>query len=130
MKSEFEWSKVKTFRLVSYFLSLICVFLIIKFVKVSSENKILREQYEEKLEREISKKEKLIESYKLQIDLSKRTILRLQNKQTQYEHSLDSLSALKQRTKTVYKEKIIKVDNFNGKELENYFRNKLYKNEF
>ena len=125
MESEFEWSKVKTFRLVCYFLSLICVFLIIKFIKVSSENKTLREQYEEKLEREISKKEKLIDSYKLQIDLSKKTILRLQNKQTQYEHSLDSLSALKQRTKTVYKEKIIKVNDFSGKEVEDYWRNRL-----
>lgn len=125
MESEFEWSKVKTFRLVSYFLSFICVFLIIKFIKVSSENKTLREHYEEKLEREISNKEKLIESYKLEIDLSKKTILRLQNKQTQYEHSLDSLGALKQRTKTVYKEKIIKVNDFSGVEVEDYWRSRL-----
>ena len=125
MGVHFDWNDNRALKGVLAFLAIILVVLLMKFLQIKKENNHLQDAYEQKLQKEIAAKEKVIERYKEQIADSKKAIKDLEIKQTQYEHSLDSLSALKQRTKTVYKEKIIKVNDFSGKEVEDYWRNRL-----
>jgi hypothetical protein len=51
--------------------------------------------------------------------------LQLEEKQAQYEHSLDSLKAVKQKVKTVYRDKIIEVNNFDSQQIEDYWKKKF-----
>ena len=106
-------------------LVLMFVFMLIKYAQVKNDNKSLEAAYEEKLQKEISQKELLIETYLLEIETSKNTIISLKNQRVQYKHSLDSLSAVKQRIRTIYKEKIVEIETFNSIEIENYWKNKF-----
>lgn len=106
-------------------LVLLSAFLLIKYAKSNSENKSLEEAYEQKLQDEIESKETVIKDLKSQIKFSKETISDLESRQDQYEHSLDSLSALKRRIKTIYIDRIVEVETFNATEVENYWKNKF-----
>ena len=106
-------------------LVLLIAFMLIKYAQVRSENKSLEKAYEKRLQDEISEKESLIKDHKAQIEVSKNTIFVLEKQQDQYKHSLDSLSALKQRVKTVYKDRIIELESFSSLEIENYWKHKF-----
>jgi hypothetical protein len=56
-------------------------------------------------------------------------IIALKNNQERYEHSIDSLKLVKNKIKVIYKEKIIEVNSFDNKQVEDYFIYK-FQNEF
>lgn len=129
MKISVEWNKTMTYKLLFGVALLLLVFISVRLLRVQKNLNGLEGVYQKKLEAEINQRRKSIEELEAVIERSKVIILDLEEKQTQYEHSLDSLSALKQRTKTIYKDRIKRVDNFNGVEVENYWKDRLKKNE-
>ena len=129
MKISVEWNKTMTYKLLFGVALLLLVFISVRLLRVQKNLNGLEDVYQKKLEAEINERRESIEELEAVIERSKVIILDLEEKQTQYEHSLDSLSALKQRTKTIYKDRIKRVDNFNGVEVENYWKDRLKKNE-
>jgi chromosome segregation ATPase len=125
MDVNFDWNDNRVLKGVLAFLAILLVVILIKFSQIKKENNHLQDAYEQKLQKEIAAKEKVIESYKEQIADSKKVIADLEIKQTQYEHSLDSLSTLKQRVKTIYKDRIIELQTFHSSDIEDYWRNKF-----
>lgn len=125
MDVHFDWNDNRAVKAVLAFLAIVLVVLFMKFLQIKKENNHLQDAYERKLQKEIAAKEKVIESYKEQIADSKKVIADLEIKQTQYEHSLDSLSALKQRVKTIYKDRLVELQTFHSSDIEDYWRNKF-----
>lgn len=129
MRVNIEWNKTMTYKLLFGVVLLLLIFISVRLLRVQKNLNGLEDVYQKKLQTEINEKREAIEELQAVIKRSKEVISDLKVKQTQYEHSLDSLSALKQRTKTIYKEKIVRVNNFSGVEVENYWKERLKKNE-
>jgi hypothetical protein len=106
-------------------LVLLFAFILIKYSQVKTQNNNLEDAYEKKLQQEISKKEAIIATIKIEIEESKQAIILLEDKQDQYKHSLDSLFKVKQRFKTIYRDRIIELESFNSIEIENYWKTKF-----
>lgn len=114
---------------VNYSLAILIVILIaiifFRWNRNNNERLNLIDLYEEKLQNEIKNKEQEIFSYKSKIEKSKKVIQQLESKQRRYEHSLDSLDAIKKKTIIVYREKIIKAKSFESDEVLDYWKKKF-----
>tara|TARA_R110001606_G_scaffold314613_2_gene461419 strand:- start:3742 stop:4149 length:408 start_codon:yes stop_codon:yes gene_type:complete len=93
----------------------------------NNEKLELMQLYEQKVQDEIISKEKEISFYKTKIEYSKQRIQQLESKQRRYEHSLDSLDAIKNKTIILYREKIIKAKSFKSVEVLDYWKEKFYR---
>jgi hypothetical protein len=107
----------------------VILLLLYQFWALTIQNNQLIEKYEKALELEIQKKEKVIVNYERQINISKNEIKRLITRQAQYEHSLDSLREVKQKVKIIYENRIVEVQNFDSKKVQQYWRKKFKVNE-
>lgn len=125
MRVNIEWNKTMTYKLLFGVVLLLLIFISVRLLRVQKNLNGLEDVYQKKLQTEINERREAIEELQAVIKRSKEVISDLKVKQTQYEHSLDSLSALKQRTRTIYKEKIVRVNNFSGVEVENYWKERL-----
>mgnify|MGYP005988747413 FL=1 len=114
---------------VNYSLAILIVILIaiifFRWNRNNNEKLDLIELYEQRLQNEIQYKEQEINSYKSQIEKSKKVIQQLESKQIQYEHSLDSLDAIRNKTIIVYRDKIIKAKSFQSDEVLDYWIKKF-----
>ena len=77
------------------------------------------------MKQQIEKSEVKIKKYELEIQAKKIRILQLEVQQVQYEHSLDSLQKVKQKVRTIFKDRIVKVNGFNSLEIEDYWKKKF-----
>ncbi len=114
---------------VNYSLAILIVILIaiifFRWNRNNNERLDLIELYEQRLQNEIQYKEQEINSYKSQIEKSKKVIQQLESKQRRYEHSLDSLDAIRNETIIIYRDKIIKAKSFQSDEVLNYWIKKF-----
>ena len=96
-----------------------------KLYNLSKANTDIEKAYQNKMEELRNLSDSKIKNYEAEIQSKKSMILQLEEKQAQYEHSLDSLKAVKQKVKTVYRDKIIEVKNFDSQQIEDYWKNKF-----
>lgn len=113
------------FKALAIFLSVVLIILCMKLYNLSRANTDIEKAYQNKMEELRNLSDSKIKNYEAEIQSKKVIILQLEEKQAQYEHSLDSLKAVKQKVKTVYKDKIIKVKNFDSQQIEDYWKNKF-----
>jgi predicted nuclease with TOPRIM domain len=113
------------FKALAIFLSVVLIILCMKLYNLSRANTDIEKAYQNKMEELRNLSDSKIKNYEAEIQSKKGMILQLEEKQAQYEHSLDSLKAVKQKVKTVYKDKIIKVKNFDSQQIEDYWKNKF-----
>ena len=118
-------NKETLYKFLTTLLLVVVVLLFFKLLSVRGTNNSLEKQYKKQLKQQIEKSEAKIKKYELEIQAKKIRILQLEVKQVQYEHSLDSLKAVKEKIRTVYKEKIVRVNGFNSIEIEDYWKNKF-----
>lgn len=120
-----EITKELLLKSISTVLLVLFILFFIKFVNLSSLHNGIKKEYEKTLKEQIKKSELKIKKFTIEVERKELKILQLEKKQKHYEHSLDSLKLVKQKINTVYREKIIKVKNFNSLEIEDYWRNKF-----
>ena len=113
------------FKALAIFLSVVLIILCMKLYNLSKANTDIEKAYQNKMEELRNLSDSKIKNYEAEIQSKKSMILQLEEKQAQYEHSLDSLKAVKQKVKTVYRDKIIEVKNFDSQQIEDYWKNKF-----
>jgi hypothetical protein len=113
------------FKALAIFLSVVLIILCMKLYNLSKANTDIEKAYKNKMEELRNLSDSKIKNYEAEIQSKKSMILQLEEKQAQYEHSLDSLKAVKQKVKTVYRDKIIEVKNFDSQQIEDYWKNKF-----
>jgi hypothetical protein len=113
------------YKVLTTFLFVVSILLCIKLYKLSSVNTDIEKAYQKKMEELRNVSDSKIKKYETEIQSKKGIILQLEEKQAQYEHSLDSLKAVKQKIKTVYRDRVIEVKNFDSQQIEDYWKNKF-----
>ena len=118
-------SKETLYKLFTTLLLIVVFLLFFKLLSVRGTNNSLEKQYKKQLKQQIEKSEVKIKKYELEIQAKKIRILQLEVQQVQYEHSLDSLQKVKQKVRTIFKDRIVKVNGFNSLEIEDYWKKKF-----
>jgi predicted nuclease with TOPRIM domain len=113
------------FKALAIFLSVVLIILCMKLYNLNRANTDIEKAYQNKMEELRNLSDSKIKNYEAEIQSKKGIILQLEEKQAQYEHSLDSLKAVKQKIKTVYRDRVIEVKNFDSQQIEDYWKNKF-----
>lgn len=101
------------------------IILCMKVYNLSRVNTKIEKAYQNKMKELRNLSDSKIKNYETEIQNKKGIIFQLEEKQAQYEHSLDSLKVVKQKVKTIYRDKIIEVNNFDSQQIEDYWKNKF-----
>jgi hypothetical protein len=95
------------------------------FFRINSLNSDLQEEYENRIKQEIERSEQKIKNHRNKILKANLIIEELNFSLKQYEHSLDSLEAVKQEVNIIYKDRVKEVNSFTETEITDYWKERF-----
>lgn len=113
------------YKFLATFFGVALIILCMKLYNLGKINTNIEKAYQNKMEELRNVSDSKIKKYEAEIQTKKGIILQLTEKQVQDEHSLDSLKSVKQKIKTVFRDRIIEVKNFDSQQIEDYWKKKF-----
>lgn len=95
------------------------------FFRINTLNSDLQQEYEDRIAKEIERSEEKIKNHRNQILKANILIEELNLSLKQYEHSLDSLEAVKQKVAIIYKDRVKEVSAFNETQVTDYWKDRF-----